>query len=100
MVLTFEWVSCSSVVGFCLALRGQHGCKLRTFITSRFLFFFFRSLSPSFLLRLLLLLLVVVSGVALLVLFDLIFFISFAGLSAENLFSLPHLLSSAKSQLN
>lgn len=79
MVLTFEWVSCSSVVGFCLALRGQHGCKLRTFITSRCFFFFFPSLSPSFLLRLLLLLLVVVSGVALLVLFVLIFLYFFRG---------------------
>lgn len=72
MVLTFEWVSRSSVVGFCLALRGQRGCKLRTFITSRF---FFLCLSlPFFSSRAAAAVVGVVGVVALHRLFDLIFY--------------------------
>lgn len=69
MVLTFEWVSRSSVVGFCLALRGQRGCKLRTFITS---IFFFLSLSLPFSSSCAAA--VAVGVVVLLVLFELIFY--------------------------
>lgn len=34
MVLTFEWVSACPLLGFCLALRGQHGCKRLTFLST------------------------------------------------------------------